>query len=135
MVRRFWNKAGAGYPVYGNLFILFCFLSDVGQMVKDSSARLVGADHRVTSVNWLWVRQTAKLHHKNICVKFAAITCSTLSNSLYGNIKRNVRKPDQNCMLQSPLIDKIQMNAEINQRVGRLLRMVQTSNESKSHKT
>ena len=85
---RFWNKDGAGYC---NLFILFCFLSGVGQMVKDSSARLVGADHWVTSVNWLWLRQTVKLHHENICVNFAAITCSTLSNSPYGNIKRNIR--------------------------------------------
>ena len=90
-MREFGNKAGTEYC---NLFILVCFFSDVGQMVEDSSARLVGADHRVTSVNWLWLRQTIKLHHENICVNFAAITCSTLPNSgyPYENIIENQTK-------------------------------------------
>ena len=73
------------YALYGDLFILSWLFPDVviRQTVEDCSACLVGADHRVTSVDWLWLRQTAKLHHENICVDLWAILCRVLFSGCY----------------------------------------------------
>lgn len=62
--------------LYSDLFILF--FPDRGEVVEDCSTLLIAAHHWVTSVNWLWLRQTAELHHKNICVNLVTIRCRTL---------------------------------------------------------
>ena len=69
------------YRVYSDLFILF--FPDMGEVVEDCSTPLITANNWVTSVNWLWLRQTAELHHKNICVNLVTIHRRTLPGSPY----------------------------------------------------
>ena len=59
----------------------------MGQVVEDCSTPLITADHWVTSMNWLWFRQTAELNHKNICVNLVAIPFRVLTSSPYFVVK------------------------------------------------